>query len=231
VLGWKDKIGQAANNPKKIAELKSLVRLFVQLKMEYEAKNKRHGMRISTFSDNVVISANPSNETLVVMMLILAGTQLLAARRGHYIRGGMTIGNIVHDDDVVFGPGLNQAYHLESEVAQVPRIVIDRNCVDHLFSRNKFRPGLLVRQRGTYFLNPWTLPFAEFTTRHLKKDLSPRGTLTLIFYELVNAWEVTEEKTARSKLIWLCKRILAGLETEPGVATLEDTRSLRRFLT
>ena len=51
--------------------------------------------------------------------------QLIAASQGVWVRGGVTVGNILHDDDVVFGPALNRAYELESKVAKFPRIVLD----------------------------------------------------------------------------------------------------------
>lgn len=46
-------------------------------------------------------------------------------RQGHFIRGGMTIGDIFIDDSMVFGPAIVQAHTLETEFAIYPRIVID----------------------------------------------------------------------------------------------------------
>ena len=37
-------------------------------------------------------------------------------------RGGVAIGDIYHDDEAVFGPGLVRAYDIESNVAKFPRI-------------------------------------------------------------------------------------------------------------
>jgi len=38
----------------------------------------------------------------------------------------MTVGEIFIEDDIIFGPAFNRAYHLESEVAEHPRVVIDK---------------------------------------------------------------------------------------------------------
>ena len=40
------------------------------------------------------------------------------------VRGGCTVGDIYLEGDLAFGPGFNRAYDLESQFANVPRIVI-----------------------------------------------------------------------------------------------------------
>ena len=236
IMGWRSKIEQAGNSRKKAAELKNIVRLFAQFKAEYEAKNRHLRMRVSTFSDNVVVSATASRRNMLVMMLILAQAQLYAARRGHYIRGGMTIGKIVHDDHVVFGPALNRAYYLESEIADVPRIVVDDEFMK-AFRRKNVESSILLREKGIYFLNPWTLGLAAFAFRGLpKRAISPRGILTIVFYELLNAIEPflgkrgRLQRKIRNRLFWLAGKVLLGLETERREVLLEDTRALGRFL-
>lgn len=42
------------------------------------------------------------------------------------IRGGITIGKIIHNEEMVFGPGINRAYELESKYAIYPRIIFDQ---------------------------------------------------------------------------------------------------------
>jgi hypothetical protein len=66
-------------------------------------------LRVSTFSDNVVISQLPGANTPQLLMQ-LAIWQLGAAINGFLMRGGVTIGDLVHEDEAVFGPGLNRAY-------------------------------------------------------------------------------------------------------------------------
>lgn len=43
------------------------------------------------------------------------------------MRGAITIGGLHHDDDIVFGLGVNEAYRLESTVARYPRIILSRS--------------------------------------------------------------------------------------------------------
>ena len=62
-----------------------------------------------------------------------AGMWLLALSIGHPIRGGIDVGLAIDiDDDEVYGPVLDSAYRLESNVAGGPRIVVGDGCVDYL---------------------------------------------------------------------------------------------------
>jgi hypothetical protein len=46
------------------------------------------------------------------------------AFKGFLIRGGVEYGKIIHTEEFVFGPGLNQAYQIESKEAIYPRILV-----------------------------------------------------------------------------------------------------------
>jgi len=49
---------------------------------------------------------------------------LAAATEGFFLRAGVTVGDIYHDENMVFGPALNRAYQLE-DAGKYPRIVLD----------------------------------------------------------------------------------------------------------
>ena len=119
-LGWRSHIRRARNKASDVSLLRRLI-----LKTARAPRiEKGLGLRVSTFSDNVVISQLPGANTPQLLMQ-LATWQLGAAINGFLMRGGVTIGNLVHEDEVVFGPGLNRAYYLESKIAMYPRIVLD----------------------------------------------------------------------------------------------------------
>jgi len=48
---------------------------------------------------------------------------------GFIIRGAITIGDLYHDERIVFGPALNQAYEIESTIANYPRVIVDKRIV------------------------------------------------------------------------------------------------------
>jgi len=60
-------------------------------------------------------------------LLSLADIQSELLKKGILIRGGITIGDILYDEDTnqLFGKAMNRAYELESKIANYPRIVID----------------------------------------------------------------------------------------------------------
>jgi hypothetical protein len=120
-----------------------------QLKKEFE-------ISVSTFSDNVVITQKPGSTTPMLLMQ-LAIWQLGAAINGFLLRGGVTVGDVIHEDEIVFGPGLNRAYHLESEIARYPRFVLDPKCLSEFGSYG----DLCETEEGVTFINPFRLSFCE----------------------------------------------------------------------
>lgn len=51
---------------------------------------------------------------------------------GMLVRGGVACGPLIHEDRVIFGPGLVSAYQLESKVAKVARIILDGSLSDYV---------------------------------------------------------------------------------------------------
>src|SRR5262249_55120576 len=51
--------------------------------------------------------------------------QIDLIRNSVFLRGSMTVGPLQLEQRKIFGPVLNRAYYLESEVAVYPRIIID----------------------------------------------------------------------------------------------------------
>jgi hypothetical protein len=52
---------------------------------------------------------------------------------GMMIRGGIALGGLVHEEGgALFGPAMNEAYHLESKSAVYPRVVISSSAKAHL---------------------------------------------------------------------------------------------------
>jgi hypothetical protein len=116
---------------------------------------------ISTFSDHIVISYPIERLPLqglgglqfgLVQFCTLA--TLIAAsalRRGLLIRGGMTIGSLVHTERVIFGEALVEAYLIESRTAVYPRIVLSQHLADMFKSHST--PNIYRGFDGLYCLN------------------------------------------------------------------------------
>lgn len=85
---------------------------------------------ITHFSDCIVMSA-PVSINGSCNLLIRAINELMYSffDRGILLRGGISIGKLIHENSgVLFGPGLIEAYQLESKEAKYPRIVVSKCC-------------------------------------------------------------------------------------------------------
>jgi hypothetical protein len=125
VLGWRSEIEQAANDARRIARIAMVPKIFSQGVSQIAAQAP--GAHLTSFSDNVIVSAPYNADRLQSSLEGLATIQLGAAFAGFWLRGGITIGPLVHNDAFVFGPALNRAHELESRLAKYPRILIDRD--------------------------------------------------------------------------------------------------------
>src|SRR5882724_9145133 len=101
ILGWRAQIEKAGKDPAKIGELRRIMLLHSRLPRQPTEVD----VKVSTFSDNVVISF-PPGKSVPYFLRSLACFQLMTANRGFLMRGGIAIGDLVHDSETVFGPGL-----------------------------------------------------------------------------------------------------------------------------
>jgi hypothetical protein len=166
ILGWRAQIAHAGYDATKIGELRRMI-LRVGRMLSVQRESAVPDLRFSTFSDNVVISY-PSGSSYVARLLGTLGSfQFGSATAGFMVRGGVTIGDIVHDEYAVFGPALNRAYELESNVAQVPRIVVDEAVVGLLNNPSLFTSS----EDGVVFIDPFTKRFLSLI-QQLEQPLS-----------------------------------------------------------
>ena len=84
-------------------------------------------IQLSQFSDSVVISFPIKDEsTMIVLFKNLKYVQVhLLSKYKMLMRGGVVIGEVIHNDLLLLGPAMINAYMLESKCAMSPRIVID----------------------------------------------------------------------------------------------------------
>jgi hypothetical protein len=81
---------------------------------------------VTQFSDSVVISLKMEDSyKMLAIFQLLKKIQVNLIRENLLLRGGIVKGQLIHTSDVLLGPGLVNAYYLESKCAQYPRIVID----------------------------------------------------------------------------------------------------------
>jgi hypothetical protein len=161
VLGWRNEIEIAGKQPEKIGNLR---RLILQHSRSLRLPTATP-VNVSTFSDNIVVSLRPG-KAIPFFLREIAFLQFATATHGFLIRGGISVGDIIHDSEVVFGPGLNRAYELESTVAKFTRIVVDGEVIKNFDSIS----GFVAFEDNIYFLDPFRPKFIQFM-----HDLSDDG--------------------------------------------------------
>jgi len=243
ILGWKEEIDTAGNDPRHIARLATAVRLFAS----HVGTANAEGVLMTTFSDNVVVSKPFAPNDVWWLLQGLATTQLGLASLGFWMRGGVTVGGLFHDDKIVFGPALNRAYYLESKVAKFPRIIVDECLKDFLPNESDYlandddqsfvdayRPEFWDRIQTEHPIQQKTLETFQAMagiTLPQTEVLVP-GTVALghIASRLSAILTTTAKPDVWAKLAWLFDRIMPRIGSGVTAATLPQSAELQMAL-
>lgn len=221
VLGWKSHISNAGNDPVKIGQLALIPKL---LKSSPLLQTTGSGeAKITSFSDCCVISIPYKEEFLPQIIYGLSNIFIGSAICGFLLRAGVTIGQLHHQEDIVFGPALNKAYQLESK-GVYPRIILDDAIpeLNHL----DIIPDMLDNDSLGLFVDPYKLSFAKST--HLINSSFPKEDFlgvatdngvtiyTLLLLRLEEILAKTEKKEHRTRANWVYARVRQQLKTVLG---------------
>jgi hypothetical protein len=210
ILGWRGVTESTQGIPERIGALRREVLLHSRVLHASKAASSN----VTTFSDNIVISA-PVDEHAHLLLRAVTLMQMMTQSRGLLIRGGITIGEILHDSECVFGPGLNRAYDLERKHAKYPRIVLDPEVAqcDGLVDFTSVVDGIR-------FLDPFRREFRDEITRSRNvgangEKLKTEETWKWEYGVFVEVLKGASGEKEREKIAWLIDRIAhhAGLPT------------------
>ncbi|MDF3033200.1 MAG: hypothetical protein K0R76_154 [Alphaproteobacteria bacterium] len=134
ILGWGNMIMKSSKDPELTRNLGIALNLY-QGYAEMTEWTTRLGAeerwpgdpQITHFSDSILISVLSDNNASHVLLNYLQGIVMSLLNLGLLIRGGITLGQLIHRGPMAYGPALNQAYHLESTIAKFPRIILDHS--------------------------------------------------------------------------------------------------------
>jgi hypothetical protein len=135
-------------------------------------------LQMTAFSDCYVLSAvSPAWHVLAAVQAL--GSSFLA--EGILTRGAVVHGKAYHNGRVLFGPGIVEAYTLESEVAKYPRILVTESVREEVLGYHEglWKGRLLKRDvDGCWFVNllvPSASSWAPLSGLEVQPDLqSPR---------------------------------------------------------
>ncbi|WP_371437572.1 hypothetical protein [Polaromonas sp.] len=82
---------------------------------------------VTQFSDSIVLSA-PATDDWAFLSVLSTTTFLIMelAAHGILLRGGLTRGDLYHEQNIAFGPAFIKAYQLE-QTAGAPRVILDKD--------------------------------------------------------------------------------------------------------
>lgn len=208
VLGWRAHINDTLANPERLRWLRVIVEGWsAQSRLDYSVGHG--GLRITTFSDNVVLSHDIDEAGTLVARLALM--QLVAAGAGFWIRGGITAGKIIHKQTCVFGPALNRAYELESKIAIYPRIVVD----ECLLGKLGVYGSVVANENGLHFIDPFTPQFFRSVEKNAVEPQKPfgskRAARSIATYLQKEMGKGLGEKEAK-KILWLYFRLARNFD-------------------
>lgn len=142
ILGFKSFVGGGKNSNDAIdvlyekdlnnAETRSCFDIYEILKklqdyFLHEFK-KTTSLQFSQFSDSIVVSYEtadvhaPKFQYLNLFSFNLKIADLII-HHGVLLRGAVSVGELYHEDNLIFGPAFIDAYNLESRIAKYPRII------------------------------------------------------------------------------------------------------------
>jgi hypothetical protein len=196
VLGWRAKIAEAGTDPTEIGELRRIILGSTRITRLSAEDFSESDIRTSSFSDNIVVSMPVSQLSLYRLLGSVGCLVLAAAANGFLVRGGVTIGDLVHDSECVFGPALNRAYELESTIAKLPRVVID----EVVLADVETLPFFVQRDDGILYLDPFTKDFMKLAAsmeKPIAKESQERSGLPItgdgLFYSKVAPREILQK--------------------------------------
>lgn len=131
ILGFKNLV----NNPDYSCE--EIMKVYDVMQYKYETFFKsetevQNNIKMKIMSDSIClyIKASFPNALHYLISYCVVFQYDLLVGKGLLLRGGITLGDMYTQDDILFGPALTEAYLLEEKNARVPRIIVRKKTID-----------------------------------------------------------------------------------------------------
>lgn len=136
ILGFKEIVKQATNDITYQDKVLKVLNYIAKIRNDnYYSDWAKQGVfnDVSVFSDSIVISYpcdRSDGDGLFYLLMDLIHLCFILIRNNIYVRGGITVGGVIHDQNISWGPAFVDAYELENQNAIYPRIIIDRKAIE-----------------------------------------------------------------------------------------------------
>ncbi|MGV1947418.1 MULTISPECIES: hypothetical protein [Agrobacterium] len=126
ILGFSALVREADRNPELRQRIAHALRQVSVLRGPMEGDSS---FRAQNFSDCIILTADKTASGLWRLLFAIHELTWYLLDIGVLVRGGVTIGQAHHDEEIVYGVGVLSAYELESKVADFPRVILDDSVV------------------------------------------------------------------------------------------------------
>ena len=138
ILGFKEIVENSINNIDYQNKVSKVLEYIAKIRNDtYQdtwAKNGEQLYDVSVFSDSIIISypcdKRSSGDGLFYLLLDIIHLCFVLMQNGIYVRGGITVGNMIHNENIIWGPAVVKAYELEGQDAVYPRIIVDKQAIE-----------------------------------------------------------------------------------------------------
>lgn len=195
ILGFRNLV----NDESRCEDIGAILRLPYLIRQDHMAKMlKIKGVMMTSISDSLVFSIGLEKRGAMnkITKILTVFMQALMTQYGLLVRGGLAVGKLYHDNDVVYGPGLVRAHELESRIAVYPRVIMTpadfecsiRSCGE--ISQSILRKTFILD--NDWFLRLDSVRYATQETLELYRSrLEQSKTLDLGVLQKVN-WMIAE---------------------------------------
>ena len=147
ILGFERIVNESKSNPKLISTIRSMLARSKQI-AESNLNAKLTVLQVNsseytyrTFSDTSTISGPyiSHDDMSFLSMWIMFYQYLMWKEERTFVRGTIVYGDIYEDKDVIFGPALIDAYHLETSKASWPRVLVGKSLLNKITDTERAR--------------------------------------------------------------------------------------------
>lgn len=104
---------------------------------------KYSGYDISAFSDNVAVSIKiETGDELLKIIEFSSYLSWQLINKGVLSRGGIAVGDLYHKNGIIYGSAFLHAFHLESQVAIFPRVILEKDAINKFTAIKNIPPDI-----------------------------------------------------------------------------------------
>jgi hypothetical protein len=220
ILGFTEMIKQTIreDSPETSAQrLNTIFNIVANFQRYFDAIKTKRGLKdncaITMFSDLIVFS-QPQSESAGVLAMFeaLKRLQINMLARNILLRGSIVFGKLIHNQNIVIGPALINAYNVESKSAVYPRIVIDPK-VMNLYVRTKgiiHNAGKRIKDLDYDFTNDdfdgtYYIDYFNFVDDYLQNANS--AAYYDVMKKLIERGKKSQDTGIRMKYLWMDEKL------------------------